>query len=71
MILGYIKNYIHMYTKQIDKLVGILIGKDLNLVNLQNINIINTMIGIVIVGIKLMTEKILIIQSTAELENYL
>ena len=38
---------------------------------LQNINTTNTMIGIVIVGIKFMTEKILIIQSTAEFENYL
>ena len=61
----------HTFTKQIDKLVGILIGKDRNLVSLQNINTINIMIGIVIVGIKFMTEKILIIQSTAEFENYL
>jgi hypothetical protein len=40
-------------------LVGILIGKDLNLVSLQNINTTNIMIGIVIVGINLMKEKIL------------
>ena len=32
---------------------------------------INIMIGIVIVGINLMTEKTLIIQSTEEFENYL
>jgi hypothetical protein len=71
MILGYIKNYTHMFTKQIDKLVGTLIGKEVNLVSLQNINIINIMIGTAIVGIKYMTEKTLIIQSTAEFENYL
>ena len=52
--------YVHM---QIKMLVGTLIGKDQNLVSLQNINTINTMIGIVIVGINLMTEKTLIIQS--------
>ena len=60
-----------MFTKQMQEQVGILIGKDRNRVSLQNINTINTMIGIVIVGIKFMTEKILIIQSTAEFENYL
>ena len=60
-----------MYTKQIEVLVGILIGKEVSLVSLQNTNTINTTIGIVIVGINLMTEKILTIQSTEELENYL
>jgi hypothetical protein len=48
--------YVH---KLIEMQVGILIGKDRNLVSLQNINTINIMIGIVIVGINLMTEKIL------------
>jgi len=71
MILGYTKNYIHMFIKQIKWQVGILIGKEVNRVSLQNINTINIMIGIVIVGINLMTEKTLTIQSTAEFENYL
>ena len=57
MILGYIKNYIHMFTKLIKMLVGILIGKDQNLVSLQNINTTNIMIGIVIVGINLMKNR--------------
>ena len=38
MTLGYIKNYIHMFTKLIDRRVGILIGTDLSLVSLQSIN---------------------------------
>jgi len=71
MILGYIKNYIHMCIKLIDKLIGTLIGKEVSLVNLQNTNTINTMIGIVIVGINLINEMMLIIQNTEEFENYL
>jgi hypothetical protein len=58
MTLGYIKNYIHMFTKaNIEMLVGTLNGIDQNLVSLQNINTTNTMIGTVIVGINLMTER--------------
>ena len=71
MILGYIKNYTHTFTKQMQKLVGTLIGKEVSLVNLQNINITNIMIGTAIVGINHMIEKIQTIQSTAEFENYL
>ena len=71
MIPGYIKSYTHKFTRQIEKPVGILIGKEVSLVSLPNINLINITIGTVIVGINLMIGKILIIQSTVELENYL
>jgi hypothetical protein len=50
--------------------VGILNGIDQNLVSLQNINSINIMIGTVILGINLMTEKMLIILNTVKLENF-
>ena len=46
-----------MSMKQTNELVGILNGIDLNLVNLQNINKVNIMIGIVIVGIKHIKDK--------------
>ena len=63
---------LHPYVHEANaRAVGTLIGKEVSLVNLQNTNIINIMIGTAIVGIKFMTEKILIIQSTAEFENYL
>ena len=55
--------YIH---KQIELQVGILNGIDQSLVSLQNINSINIMIGIVILGINLMTEKMLIILNTVK-----
>ena len=71
MILGYTKNYTHTFTKQIDKLVGTLNGIGLNLVSLQNINTINIMIGIVMVGINLMKEKIKMILTMVRFENYL
>jgi len=68
MILGYTKNYIHMYTKQMQELVGTLNGKEVSLVSLQNINTINIMIGIVMVGINLMKKKDL---TLVKFENYL
>jgi hypothetical protein len=68
MILGYIKNYTHTFTKQMQELVGTLIGTDQNLVSLQNINIINIMIGIAIVGINPMKKKD---PTKVKLENYL
>jgi hypothetical protein len=58
MIYGFLKNFTHIYIKQIEMQVGILNGIGQNLVSLQNISLINIMIGIVIVGINLMTEKI-------------
>jgi hypothetical protein len=58
--------YIHQANK---KQVGILIGIEVSLVNLQNINLINIMIGIVILGIKFMINQIL--QIMVKLENYL
>ena len=42
-----------MFMKQIKMLVGTFNGKDQNLVNLQNIDIINIMIGIAIAGMNL------------------
>nr|AKH48617.1 2OG-Fe(II) oxygenase superfamily like protein [uncultured marine virus] len=68
MMLGYIKNYIHTFTKQMQELVGTLNGIDQNPVNLQNINIINITIGIVTVGINLTKKKDL---NLVKLENYL
>ena len=62
------KESIHMYIKLIKMLVGTLIGKEVSLVNLQNINTINTMIGIVIVGINLMKKKD---PTMVRFENYL
>jgi hypothetical protein len=50
MNLGFIKKYSHIYIKQIKWLDGILNGIEVSLVNLQNTNLINIMIGIVIVG---------------------
>jgi hypothetical protein len=50
---------------------GVLNGVDPSLVNLQNINYINIMIGILILGQNLIKEKILMIQIMAKLENYL
>ena len=50
--------------------IGILNGKEQNLVNLQNINLINITIGIVIVQINLMLEKILMTLIMVKLENY-
>ena len=41
MILGFIKNFIPLSIKLIEMLVGILIGKGLNHVNLQNILKVN------------------------------
>jgi hypothetical protein len=64
--LGFIKKYNLMFIKQIEMQVGILNGIDQNLVSLQNINSINIMIGTVIVGINLMTEKMLIILNTVK-----
>ena len=57
--------------KQIEAPVGILNGTDRNLVNLQNINKVNIMIGIVMVGINLMNEKIKMIQIMVKLESCL
>ena len=68
MILGYIKNYTHTFTKQIEMLVGTLNGTDLNRVSLQNINTTNIMIGIVMVGINLMKKKD---PTMVRFENYL
>ena len=60
---------LHPYiTKLIDLQVGILNGIDQSLVNLQNINSINIMIGIVILGINLMKKKV---QRMVKFENYL
>ena len=50
--------------------VGILNGIVLSLVNLQNINKVNIMIGIVIVGTRFIKEK-KDIQITVRLESYL
>jgi hypothetical protein len=71
MILGFIKNYILMFTKLIDLQVGILNGIDQSLVSLQNINSINIMIGIVILGINLIKEIMLMILIMVKFENYL
>ena len=57
MILGFIKKYIHIYTKQIETLVGILSGTGQSLVNLPNTVLVNTMAGIVIVGKNLIKEN--------------
>jgi len=58
MINGFIKKYNLMFIKQIEVQVGILIGIFLNLVNLLNIKKASITIGIVIVGIDLIKEKI-------------
>ena len=55
-------------SKQIEMQVGILNGIDQSLVSLQNINSINTMIGIVMLGINLMKKKDL---NMVKFENYL
>ena len=57
--------------KPTEERVGILNGIDLSLVNLQNIKKVNIMIGIVIVGTKLMIEKIKTIQIMVKFESYL
>ena len=49
--LGYTKNYIHMFIRQMKKQVGTLNGIGRNLVSLQNMVLVNTMVGIVIAGI--------------------
>jgi len=69
MILGFIKNYILIFTKLINMQVGIMNGIEVNLVSLQNINSINIMIGIVIPLIKFMINQIL--QIMVKFENYL
>ena len=51
--------------------VGILNGILVSLVNLQNIEKDNTMIGIVIVGIDPILENIRMIHRMVRLENYL
>jgi hypothetical protein len=58
-----------MFTKQIDKLVGTLIGKEVSLVSLQNINTINIMIGIVMVGIKPYERKDKMIQTMVRIRK--
>ena len=52
-----VKKYIHISIEQMKTLVGTLYGIIQNLVNLQNIQKVNTMIGIVIVGLNLMLEN--------------
>jgi len=69
MKVGYIKNYNPTFIKQIKRQVGILNGTDLNLASLQNTNTINTMIGIVILGLNLMINPIAPIM--VKFENYL
>jgi len=50
---GFIEKYIHLFTKQTKKLVGIFNGIIQNNVNLQNIKKINFMIGITILILNL------------------
>ena len=57
--------------KPTEERVGILTGIEVSLVNLQNINKVNIMIGIVTVGIKLMIEKIKTILIMVRLESCL
>ena len=57
--------------KPTEEQVGILTGIEVSLVNLQNINKVNIMIGIVIVGTKFMIEKIKTILIMVKLESYL
>ena len=71
MIPGYIKKYIPMFMKLTEEPVGILNGIEVSLVSLQNINKVNITIGIVIVGINLINEKIKTIQIMVRLESYL
>ena len=60
---------LHPYIHQANKAAGWnLNGIDQNRVSLQNINSINIMIGIVILGIKFMTKKVLIM---VKFESYL
>ena len=71
MILGFIKNYIPTFMKQIEERVGILTGIDQSLVNLQNIKKVNIMIGIVIVGTRPIKEKIKMLLIMVKLESCL
>ena len=57
--------------KPTDERVGILNGIEVSLVNLQNINKVNIMIGIVTAGRNLMNEKIKILLIMVKLENCL
>jgi hypothetical protein len=69
MILGFIKNYILIFIEA-NKSAGWNFEWDRseNLVNLQNINSINIMIGIVILGINLIKKKD---PTMVKFENYL
>ena len=63
MILGYTKKFILIFHLQIKLQDGILIGIILSLVNLQNIKKASIMIGIMILGINLIKNKILMMYS--------
>jgi len=68
MIIGYTKKFNLTLEWQMKTQVGILSGIGLNLVNLLYIKKVNIMIGIAIVGIKLMKKKD---PQKERLENYL
>jgi len=70
MIDGFTKKYNLMFIEQMLVLVGIINGTIQSLVSLQNIKKVSIMIGIVIVGIDHIKEK-LMIHRMVKLENYL